>query len=64
MVLIRRISTSFANTTSILNNTAGGRLYTHYKRVLKKMPPEDEEIINDKDELKRAIYEILEASKF
>lgn len=63
-ILIRRKSRSYENVTSVYSITPGRVLYEYYKRTLKLQPPENEEIMQNKDMLKQGIEEILDAAKF
>jgi hypothetical protein len=63
-IMIRRKSDAYEEVTSFISVSPGRQLYTYYKNILKKQPPENEEVMQNKQFLARGIEEVIEAAKF
>ena len=63
-VLIRKLAKAHENVKGMLSFSPGAMLYLGYKAFLKKTPPDEEDIIDDKAKLRKGIEEIIKAAGF
>jgi hypothetical protein len=64
IVMIRKVSKAYESVKGMISMTPGASLYSNYKSFLKQIPPEDEDIIDNKGQLKKGIEEVLKAARF
>ncbi len=61
--MIRYVPKEYELVTGELSFSPGNILYNCYKCFKKKLPPKDNEIIDDQDKLKKATAELIKATK-
>lgn len=63
-VLIRKLSKAHENVKGMLSFSPGAMLYLGFKAFLKKTPPDEEDIVDDKVKLRKGIEEVIKAAGF